>query len=47
MRLILASIIILFGVNVGMKSIEKVDRIQEAKMAEICKVDPTLCQSTN
>ena len=42
-RLILVGSVILIGLNVGIKGIDKVDKIQQEKMQQLCQIDPDYC----
>ena len=41
MRIILLAIVVLIGTNLAIKSIDKVDKIQQDKMQQLCQVDPS------
>jgi len=43
MRIILLSIVVLLGINLATKSIDKVDKIQQEKMQQLCQIDPDYC----
>ena len=43
MRIILLSIVVLVGTNLALKSIDKVDKIQQDKMQQLCQIDPSYC----
>ena len=43
LRFILLGSVILIGLNVGLKGIDKVDKIQQEKMQQLCKIDPDYC----
>ena len=43
MRIILLSIVVLVGTNLAIKSIDKVDKIQQDKMQQLCQIDPSYC----
>jgi hypothetical protein len=43
MRIILVAFVIIIGANIGINLIEKVSEIQDNKMAQFCKVDPSYC----
>ena len=46
MRIILLAIVVLFGTNLALQSYDKVDKIQQEKMQQLCKIDPTIvCHS--
>lgn len=45
MRFILVAVVLVVGLQVGTTAIKKVDSIQQNKMDQLCKIDPTLCQS--
>ena len=46
MRIILISIVALVSLNVGLQSIDKVDKIQQEKMQQLCQIDPDYCTSS-
>ena len=43
MRIILLSIVVLFGTHLAIKSYDKVDKIQQDKMQQLCQSDPSYC----
>ena len=43
MRVILLAIVVLIGTNLALKSIDKVDKIQQDKMQQLCQIDPSYC----
>jgi len=43
MRIILVAFVIIIGANIGISLIDKVSEIQDKKMAQFCKVDPSYC----
>ena len=43
MRIILLAIVVLFGTNLALKSYDRVDKIQQEKMQQLCKIDPDYC----
>tara|TARA_B100002019_G_scaffold175202_1_gene151416 strand:- start:5941 stop:6096 length:156 start_codon:yes stop_codon:yes gene_type:complete len=43
MRIILLSFVIIIGANIGVNLIHEVLKIQDSKMAQFCKVDPSYC----
>ena len=43
MRIILISIFTLVALNVGLQSIDKVDKMQQERMQQYCQIDPTMC----
>ena len=43
MRVILLAIVVLIGTNLAIKSIDKVDKIQQDKMQQLCQIDPSYC----
>jgi len=43
MRLILSLIVIFTGIQVGMYAIDTVTNIQNKRMDQLCKVDPSIC----
>ena len=43
MRIILLAIVVLIGTNLALKSIDKVDKIQQDKMQQLCQIDPSYC----
>ena len=43
MRIILLAIVVLVGTNLALKSIDKVDKIQQDKMQQMCQIDPSYC----
>ena len=45
-RLILVGSVILIGLNVGLKGIDKVDKIQQERMQQYCQIDPTMCNQS-
>ena len=44
MRLILAAIVIFFGVNFGLAAINGISELQDAKLQKLCKIDDTYCK---
>ena len=44
MRIILLAIVVLFGTNLALKSYDRVDKIQQEKMQQLCKIDPNYCE---
>ena len=46
MRIILLAIVVLVGTNLALKSIDKVDKIQQEKMQQLCQIDPDYCTSS-
>ena len=42
-RFILLGSVILIGLNVGLKGIDRVDKIQQDKMQQLCQIDPSYC----
>ena len=44
MRIILLAIVVLFGTNLALKSYDRVDKIQQEKMQQLCKIDPDYCE---
>jgi len=46
MRIILLSIVVLLGINLATKSIDKVDKIQQEKMQQLCQIDPSYCEQS-
>ena len=44
MRIALAAIVILIGVNVGLSTINKMQDINDQKMDKICQIDPSYCK---
>ena len=45
MRIILLSIVVLFGTNLAIQSYDKVDKIQKEKMQQLCQIDPSYCNT--
>ena len=43
MRIILVAFVIIIGANIGINLIHEVSEIQDKKMAQFCKVDPSYC----
>ena len=43
MRIILLAIVALIGLNIASQSIDKVDKIQQEKMQQLCQIDPSYC----
>ena len=43
MRIIFISIVALIGLNIASQSIDKVDKIQQEKMQQLCQIDPNYC----
>jgi hypothetical protein len=43
MRIILLAIVVLVGTNLAIKSYDKVDKIQQDKMQQLCQIDPSYC----
>ena len=46
MRIILIAIVSLVALNVGLQSIDKVDKIQQERMQQYCQIDPTMCNQS-
>ena len=46
MRIILLAIVALIGLNIASQSIDKVDKIQQEKMQQLCQIDPDYCTSS-
>ena len=46
MRYALALVIIFAGWHIGSNAIKTVEEITNQRNAQLCKVDPSLCQST-
>ena len=44
MRIILLAIVVLFGTNLALKSYDRVDKIQQEKMQQLCQIDPNYCE---
>jgi hypothetical protein len=42
MRLILATIIIIIGANIGINAINSISKLQDAKLQRLCQIDPTI-----
>ena len=47
MRYALALIIIIAGWHVGSNAIKQMEGITNQRNAQLCEIDPTLCQSKN
>ena len=46
MRIILLAIVVLPGTYFALQSMDKVDKIQQEKMQQICQIDPSYCTQT-
>ena len=46
-RFILLGSVILIGLNVGLKGIDRVDKIQQDKMQQLCQIDQSYCTTTD
>ena len=46
MRIIFISIVALIGLNIASQSIDKVDKIQQEKMQQLCQIDPSYCEQS-
>ena len=44
MRIAFLTIIILFGVNIGLNAINHLKDIQDQRMSQFCKLDPKYCK---
>ena len=47
MRYVLILLVILGGWHVGQNAINKMEGITNQRNAQLCEIDPTLCQSKN
>lgn len=45
MRIILAAFVIIVTANIGISLIGKVSEIQDNKMEQFCRIDPSYCAS--
>ena len=43
MRIILLGIVVIVGTNIALGSIDKVNKIQQDKMQQLCQIDPSYC----
>ena len=43
MRIILLAIVVIIGTNLALKSYDRVDKIQQEKMQQLCQIDPDYC----
>tara|TARA_B100000073_G_scaffold122271_1_gene99555 strand:- start:9820 stop:9960 length:141 start_codon:yes stop_codon:yes gene_type:complete len=43
MRIALAAIVVIIGVNIGLSAINKVQDIQEERLNKYCQIDPSYC----
>jgi hypothetical protein len=43
MRIILLVFFLIIGANIGINLINEVSKIQDSKMSQFCKVDPSYC----
>ena len=46
MRIFLLSIVALIGLNIAQQSIDKVDKMQQERLHQYCKIDQSYCKQT-
>lgn len=44
MRIVFVTIIILLGLHIGMVGMDNLKDMQDKRMAELCKIEPSYCK---